>query len=370
MSQTLPPDRGIEDHTSSSQRARVRSRVLVAISGGVDSAVAAALLAEQGHQVVAAHLLLRTDATPTREAASRARDIARHLGIPFHLIDARDAFSAQVVDYFVTEYAAGRTPNPCVVCNRTIKFGLLLNVAIELGADRIATGHYARVQAAGDGYQLLRGVDGVKDQSYFLHALDQAQLTRSMFPLGPLTKEKVRAIARERGLPVCGVTESQDICFLSGTDYRGFLTARTPHLLRPGPIRDSSGAVMGEHRGLPAYTIGQRKGLGISAAEPLYVVKIDVPGNALIVGPADALQRNECTLARVHYVSGSTPAGTFEAEAQIRYRARPSTVMVAPLPGGAARVRFQTAQRAITPGQFLVLYDGKTVLGGGTIVST
>lgn len=351
-------------------------RVAVALSGGVDSGVAAVLLAEQGCQVVGVMLRLWVEdgADGTRaghvrmsEAVGRARRIAEHLGIPFHLFNAEAIFKTHVVDAFVAEYGAGRTPNPCVPCNRTIRFGLLLRHALALGATSLATGHYARVRRFGGRYQLLRGRDRHKDQSYFLHALSQQQLAHVMFPVGELTKEEVRAIARQRGLPVAEQPESQDVCFLPDGDYRRFLARQAPHLFRPGPIRDTAGRVLGQHQGLPAYTVGQRKGLGIAAAEPLYVLAIVPAENALIVGTAAELGQDACTVAQMHYVSGETPVTPFRATAQIRYRAQAVPVRVTPLPDRMAHVRFASPQRDITPGQFLVLYEGEVVLGGGCI---
>ncbi|MEA3339857.1 MAG: tRNA 2-thiouridine(34) synthase MnmA, partial [Chloroflexota bacterium] len=350
------------------------ARVVVALSGGVDSSVAAALLVEQGYKVSGAMLRLWAEPGPdearvngccTPEAVARARQVAAQLDIPFSLIDAADNFKAQVVDYFVAEYGAGRTPNPCIPCNRAIRFGFLLDQIRAQGSSFMATGHYARVRRVAGRYQLLRGRDPKKDQSYFLHILNQKQLAHVLFPLGDLTKEEVREIARQRDLPVAEQPESQDVCFLADGDYRRFLAQRVPHLFRPGPIRDVSGRVLGQHRGLPAYTIGQRKGLGIAAAEPLYVLAIEPGENALIVGPAGELERDECAIAEMHYVSGQPPTAPFRSSAQIRYRARPSGTAVTPRPHRRANVRFDSPQRGVTPGQFLVLYDNDIVLGGG-----
>ena len=351
-------------------------RVLVALSGGVDSAVAAALLVEQGYQVVGA--MLRLWAEPgsgdvcanrccTPEAVDRARRVADRLDIPFYLINAETPFEAQVVDYFVAEYAAGRTPNPCVPCNRTIRFGLLLERALAVGAEAMATGHYARVRYVEESYQLVRGLDSHKDQSYFLHVLTQEQLAHVLFPVGELTKNQVRAIARQQALSVAEQPESQDLCFLADGDYRRFLARRIPRAFRPGPIRDTSGRVLGQHLGLPSYTIGQRKRLGLTAPEPLYVLAIEPDENTLVVGTAKELGQSGCLVAKMHYVSGKAPVAAFRATAQIRYRARASLVTVTPLPGEMAQVRFTSPQRDITPGQFLVLYDGEVVLGGGAI---
>jgi tRNA-specific 2-thiouridylase len=354
-------------------------QVLVALSGGVDSAVAASLLVEQGHRVIAAMLRLWAEAGAdgavtnrccTPEAVDRARHVADQLNIPFHLVDAKAPFKAHVVDHFVAEYAAGRTPNPCIPCNRFIRFGLLLDQAVAMGAASIATGHYARVRNVERGYQLLRGLDSAKDQSYFLHALTQQQLARVLFPLGELTKDEVRRLARERGLSVAHQPESQDVCFLADGDYRRFLARRAPHLFVPGPIRDTSGHVLGHHAGLPAYTIGQRKGLGIASAEPLYVLAIEPAENALIVGTAGEMGQNECLIEETHIISGDLPSAAFRATAQIRYRAPATPITVIPLSHRRARVRFVSPQRDITPGQYLVLYDGEVVLGGGVIASS
>jgi len=359
-----------------------KARVVVALSGGVDSAVAAALLVEQGYAV--SGVMLRLWGEPdgganrccTPDGVCRAIAVAEHLGIPFQLLNAEREFKTQVVDYLVAEYAAGRTPNPCIPCNRLVRFGWLLEWARAEGADFLATGHYARVipapalpLAGGEDshYQLLRGRDRRKDQSYFLHTLSQEQLAHVLFPLGQLTKQQVRTIARERALPVAEQPESQDLCFLADGDYRRFLAQHVPHIFQPGPIRDSAGRVLGQHRGLPAYTVGQRKGLGIAAAEPLYVLALVPAENALIVGPAAELGRGECDLEGVHYISGEPPAACFRATAQIRYRARPVPVTVTPLDATRAHVRFDVPQRDLTPGQFLVFYEGEIVLGGGAI---
>jgi tRNA-specific 2-thiouridylase len=352
------------------------SQVVVALSGGVDSAVAAALLVEQGYGVIGVMLRLWAERGPgdahanrccTPEAVYRAQRVADRLDIPFYLINAEAPFKTHVVDYLVAEYTTGRTPNPCVLCNRTIRFGLLLNRSLALGAEFLATGHYARVRSVEGRYQLLRGRDSHKDQSYFLHTLTQEQLAHVLFPLGGVTKGHVRDIARQRGLPVAEQPESQDICFLADGDYRRFLAQQAPDLIRPGPIRDTAGRVLGQHQGLPAYTIGQRRGLGITATEPLYVLAMEPDQNALVVGTAKEQGRSECAVEEMHYIGGEAPTAAFRAMAQIRYRARATAVTVTPLPGKGAHVRFASPQRDITPGQFLVLYDGEVVLGGGVI---
>ncbi len=348
-----------------------QQNVVTALSGGVDSAVAAARLVEQGLAVVGVTLRLRSGqegpTVPTPQAIERARSVCQQLGIRFQVIDAQEAFHRRVVDYFIAEYAAGRTPNPCVQCNRFIRFGLLLEQALTLGADKLATGHYARIRQADGSYQLLRGCDVRKDQSYFLHALDQEQLAHTRFPLGRLTKGEVRELARQHRLPVAKRAESQDVCFLMEGDYRTFLAEQAPDVMQPGPIRDTAGRRLGEHRGLAAYTIGQRKGLNISAPEPLYVLAIQPGENTLIVGPADELGRDRCLVENMHYIKGDAPHSRFRAEAQIRYRADPASVTVSSMPGERANVQFDEPQMGITPGQFLVLYEGDVVLGGGAI---
>lgn len=354
----------------------VRTRVVVAISGGVDSAVAAALLVEQGYDVVGIMLRLWSEGDNGSGPANRccapdaqyaAERVAESLGIPFYLVNMAAEFKRRVVDYFVAEYATGRTPNPCVECNRQIRFDLLLRRALALDAQYLATGHYARVRRQGDRYQLWRGVDPHKDQSYVLHVLGQAQLAHALFPVGAFTKAQVREMARERGLPVAERGESQDLCFVSDGDYRRFLSARASQAVRPGPIRDSAGHVLGQHRGLARYTIGQRKGLGISAPEPLYVLALEPADNALIVGTAAELGRDACMAGRVNWIAGQPPGQTFVATAKIRYKAHGAPVTVTVMEDGDVRVQFERPQRDITPGQAIVFYQDEVVLGGGTI---
>ncbi len=353
---------------------RHTTHTVVALSGGVDSSVAAALLVEQGHTVTGVMLQLWAEPGATRDnlcctpdAVERARAVADLLGIPFYLLDVRDPFRRAVVDHFIAEYAAARTPNPCIPCNREVRFGLLLRWAQERGAQFIATGHYARVRRVGERYELLRGRDPAKDQSYVLHALTQEQLAHVLFPLGELTKEEVRQIARRKGLPVAEQPESQDICFLADGDYRRFLAQEAPDVVRPGPILDTSGRVLGQHQGLVNYTVGQRKGIGLAVPEPLYVLALDPERNALIVGREEELGQETCLVAGMHYISGEEPPGPFTATAKIRYRHREVEAEATPLPDHWLRVRFAEPQRDVTPGQYLVLYQGEVVLGGGVI---
>jgi tRNA-specific 2-thiouridylase len=351
-------------------------RVVVAMSGGVDSSVAAALLKQQGYDVVGLMLKLWSDGDAAHGRANRcctpadveaARSIANQLDMPFYLINIADTFKATVVDYFVNEYVAGRTPNPCLMCNRHIRYELLLNKALGLGAKYLATGHYARVRQVEGRYQLLRGVDANKDQSYVLSVLGQQELAHALWPLGELTKPQVRELAAKFKLPVAEKVESQDLCFLANGDYRDFITRHAPAgAIEPGVIRTTAGDVIGQHQGLPFYTIGQRKGLGVAAPEPLYVIALEPADNSVIVGTKNELGRSECLVRDMHYVSSAQPIEPFTATAKIRYKAREAAVTVYP-DRTAARVEFNEAQRDITPGQGLVLFDGEAVLGQGFI---
>lgn len=353
------------------------AHVVVGMSGGVDSSVAAALLKEQGYRVTG--VMLRLWSEPGREDSNRccapnsmalARRVAAKLDIPFYVVDARDAFRSTVVQAFLDGYAAGRTPNPCLVCNRLIRWGLLLDHALALGADYLATGHYVRRRTTDDGrVELLRAVDRAKDQSYVLHGLNQEQLSRSLFPVGEYLKSRIREFAQAFGLPTARRPDSQDLCFLAGEDYRAFLRRHAPEMIRPGPIVTRRGEILGEHTGLADYTIGQRKGLGVASPVPLYVLAKDVAANALVVGPADELGVRELTAGEVNWISGEPPGAPFRAAVKTRYTAREAEAEVTPLEGGnKARVRFDAPARDITPGQSAVFYRGETLLGGGVIL--
>lgn len=355
-----------------------RERVVVAMSGGVDSSVAAALLVEQGYEVIGIMLRLWSEADQGRGPSNRccaldaqydAERVAQLLDIPFYVVNLSDAFKQRVVDYFEDEYVAGRTPNPCVECNRHIRFGHLLRHAKALGADYVATGHYARVEHADGVYQLLRAKDRHKDQSYVLHVLRQEQLAHVRFPIGRFTKARVRELALDRSLPVAMRPDSQDLCFITDGDYRRYLEQRRPDALRPGPIVRRSGDVLGQHQGLARYTIGQRKGIGVAAAQPLYVLAMDTGTNALIVGAEHELGQDVCEAQGVNWVSGSPPAQTFKASAKIRYKADDVPVTVDAVGEDSVLVRFEVVLRDITPGQSVVFYDGERVLGGGMIGS-
>ncbi|MGQ9625967.1 MAG: tRNA 2-thiouridine(34) synthase MnmA [Anaerolineae bacterium] len=358
-----------------------RERVVVAMSGGVDSSVAAALLVERGYEVIGVMMRLwaeeglRDDGVESAnrccspEAVEDARRVCQILGIPFYLINVQEAFRKHVVDYFIAEYERGRTPNPCLVCNRYIKFDLLLRRAMALDARYLATGHYARIARADGFYRLLRGVDRFRDQSYLLYMLTQAQLRHILFPLGEHTKEQVRALARKKGLPVADKDESREICFVLDNDYRRFLQTHAPQTIRPGPILNTTGQMIGQHKGLPFYTIGQRHGLGIPFSEPLYVLEIDAERNALIVGPAGELGRRELVARQVNFISGQVPAEPMAVTAKIRYQHLEAEATITTLESEpeAVRVSFAAPQRDITPGQGVVFYRGEEVIGGGII---
>ncbi|HSJ56220.1 MAG TPA: tRNA 2-thiouridine(34) synthase MnmA, partial [Anaerolineae bacterium] len=289
-----------------------RPRVVVAMSGGVDSSVAAALLVEQGYDVSGVMMRLwaeKENRCCAPEAVEDARRVAAQLGIPLDVVDYRSLFRTCVVDYFVAEYGRGRTPNPCLACNRHVRFGELLGQVVASGAGYMATGHYARIDVHGGSYRLLKGVDPQKDQSYVLYMLGQEELAHLLFPLGGYTKAEVRDMARARGLHVAERDESMELCFVADDDYRRFLREHAPETVAPGPIVDTSGREIGRHRGLPFYTIGQRRGLGIAAPDPLYVVRLDTERNALVVGTEEALGRRTLTAGRVSYVSGRLPEG-------------------------------------------------------------
>ncbi len=351
------------------------SAVAVAMSGGVDSSVAAALLQESGHRVVGVTMRLWREPSVVDIAGElggpddieAAATVCAHLRIPHRILDAREIMARQVVDYFIDEYARGRTPNPCVRCNQQIKFGWLLNQVRAMGLERLATGHYARILQRDGEWQLLRGVDRRKDQSYFLVRLGQRELSRALFPLGTWTKEQVREWARQHRLPAAQRSESQDICFLAAKDYREFLRQRAPQSLTPGPIYDRQGRLLGEHQGLAAYTVGQREGLGISAPRPLYVIELDPVRNALIVGFREELGRDALIAGAMSYIGGEPPEPGAELTCKIRYQARPAQARIWPLDGDRARIVFAEPLRDITPGQTAALYRDEVVVGGGII---
>jgi tRNA-specific 2-thiouridylase len=353
------------------------SKIVVAMSGGVDSSVAAALLKAEGHEVIG--MMLRLWSPPGLEDSNRccspdamalARRVAAQLDIPFYAVDAKQAFRESVVGYFLEGYRDGLTPNPCLVCNREIRWGFLLERALAMGTEYMATGHYARKRTTGDGrHAILRAVDPFKDQSYVLHVLTQPILARALFPVGEYPKSEIRRIAEKLGLPVYDRPDSQDLCFLAGGDYRDFLRQQIMEELPTGEILTRDRRSLGRHIGLPFYTIGQRKGLGLSAPKPLYVLEKDLAHNALIVGTADELGGSSLVAGPVNWTSGLVPEGPFRASVKIRYTARLADAEVTPLEDSArVRVRFDAPQRDITPGQAAVFYDQDLLVGGGVIL--
>jgi tRNA-specific 2-thiouridylase len=351
-------------------------KVVVAMSGGVDSSVAAALLKEQGYGVIG--MMLRLWSEPGKEESNRcctpdsmaqARRVAAKLDSPFYVIDAKDVFRETVVQYFLDGYARGETPNPCLICNRQIRWTLLLDHALAMGADYMATGHYVRVRKNESGtYELLRAVDLSKDQSYVLHVLNQEKLARALFPVGDYPKIEIRAIAEKFGLPTASRKDSQDLCFLAGEDYRNFLQRNAAEILQPGEILTREGKTVGTHTGLANYTIGQRKGLGIASPVPLYVLGKDSVTNSLIVGKQEELGSRELIARDVNWQSGKTPQGPFRADVKIRYTAREAEALVTPLSGNQARVQFDAPQRDITAGQAAVFFQDDLLIGGGIII--
>ena len=345
------------------------------MSGGVDSSVAAALLAEAGHDVVGVSMQLYDQRNGesfgsccTIDDLHDARRVAAAIGVPHYILNFEQQFEQAVVSNFVQEYTSGRTPLPCAHCNSDLKFSTLLDRAAGFDADALATGHYAQVtfDARHQRHQLRRGVDRSRDQSYFLFGLTQVQLARAMFPIGALPKAAVRQYARERGLPVADKPESREICFVPDGDYAAFVERRASAPPAGGAIVDRSGRRLGQHRGIHRYTVGQRKGLGLAAAIPLYVLELDAAGNQVIVGPRPALEQATCTADRVNWIGG-TPSAAVTATVQIRYQHHGAAAEVSPLDGGRARVTFTEPQPAIAPGQAAVFYDGDCVLGGGWI---
>lgn len=358
----------------------MNARTIVGMSGGVDSSVAALLLRDAREPV--AGLFMQNwadDGSGDCRAEDDRRDavaVCGRLGIPIHFRDFSTEYWREVFEHFLAEYAGGRTPNPDVLCNREVKFKHFLDAAHALGAERIATGHYARIEAVDDGWRLLRARDRDKDQSYFLHQLGQAQLAATVFPLGDLPKPDVRAIARDAGLPTAAKKDSTGICFIGERDFRSFLARYLP--ARPGEIRTPDGRVIGEHPGVFYFTLGQREGLQLGgvrgfAPAPWYVVGKDVPGNVLVVDQqrdSPWLMSTTTRTEAAHWIAGRPPASCFDCSAQTRYRQRDEACEVAVAPDGSLEIAFARPQRAVTPGQSLVLYQGEVCLGGAVIAAT
>jgi tRNA-specific 2-thiouridylase len=355
-----------------------KKRVVVGMSGGVDSSATAALLLEQGYDVIGITLKLWPQDCVSRaedkccgpQAVTDARAVCHKLGIPYYLVDESAEFQRQVIQYFADEYKAGRTPNPCVMCNQNLKFGRLIDRANQLGAQFIATGHFARVEPSAEGTRTLlkRGRDPRKDQSYFLFSLRQDQLARAMFPLGEKTKDDTREVARHCQLKTAEKAESMEICFVPDNDYGGFLQQANLVQKHRGDIVDLQGRVLGQHDGIEFYTIGQRKGLGISSPRPLYVIELDAGQNRIVVGDDNALDCDEFAADRCNWIAFEAPPPEIEATVKIRYNHPGTPAIITPLPHGRAAVKLKQAQRAITPGQAAVFYQEDLVLGGGWIL--
>ena len=349
-------------------------KVVVAMSGGVDSSVAAALLKKEGYEVVGVTLRLFAEEKNAvkccggAESAAKARSSADALGIRHYFKSAQGLFTDKVIKNFVDGYLAGSTPNPCVECNRYLKFAYLFDIARSMGAEFLATGHYAELKPAGEGYGLFRGMDPLKDQSYFLYCLKRAQLSKLLFPLGGMEKKEIRRIAAELGLPSAAAEESKDICFVTSGNYNTYLRNSAAVKPKPGAILDAAGKRLGTHKGFFNFTVGQRRGTGVYGGQRLYVTELRPEANEVVLGPLSAACAEAFSVIEINWLT-PVPSRPFNTTAQIRYRHKPAPCLLTPITGGKAEVVFEKAQFAVAPGQSVVFYDGDRVLGGGIITA-
>ncbi|HGG0415387.1 TPA: tRNA 2-thiouridine(34) synthase MnmA [Clostridium sporogenes] len=354
----------------------MKKKVLVGMSGGVDSSVAAYLLKEQGYEVIGVTMQIWQDDEEFTEkeggccslsAVADARRVANKIGIPFYVMNFKDSFKRNVIDYFVDEYMEGRTPNPCIACNKFIKFSSFLDKAVSMGIDYVATGHYAIIEKQKDRYIIRKSEDDKKDQTYALYNLTQFQLERTLMPCGQYKKSKIREIAKEIGLRVHNKKDSEEICFIPDNDHGRYIKNRFPNKVREGNFVDKQGNVLGKHKGIVYYTIGQRKGLGIAFGKPMYVVDINPFKNEVVLGSIEDLLNTELVAKDINYIPFDTLKEPMEVEAKIRYSQIPSKAIITPIDDGRVRVNFHEKQRAITKGQSVVFYKDDLLIGGGII---